>query len=102
MSYYPNKKMYRDENGVDRFLDPGTAPPAGKAKRWFRGEVVRKLYNGKDEVIKKSRQVANVFAFEDEVPGLVACQCPDPFQGVEAARTSCKVYYRPLREEDNL
>lgn len=90
MSYFPGKKMWRDENGVNRFLAPGTAKGL-PTKRWYRGEVTRVAKNGKGDA-KRDRQWTTVFAHEDEVILLVLRRCPVPL-GMDGD-VSTNVFYR--------
>ncbi len=82
MSYYPKKGMYRDENGVARFSNEATAP-GWTGKELYTGTVVRKVLNGKDEVIMKDKQTALVYARPEEVASKVFAQCPSPYTGGE-------------------
>ena len=102
MSYYPKKGMYRDENGVNRFVSPGEGSAGPVGKRWWLAEVVRRAFNGKDEVIRKNRQETAVFAREEDVVGLAMRRCPDPWPGQDASRTQTNAYFRPLGEDEGV
>lgn len=89
----PKGQFVDPDTGVRKFLEPGQ--PRGTGKRRFKGEVVRRAYNGKGELLRKNRQEAEVFAHEAEAAGLIARHCPDPWPGMEAAETTCNVYFQP-------
>ena len=99
MSYFPKKGMYRDDNGVARFVDGGHPSAGPVGKQWFRGEVVRRQYDGKGEVTRKNKQAATVFAREAEVAGYLFARCPDPWSGSDGGRTTVEVYYEPLGDQ---
>lgn len=99
MGYPAKKGMYRDENSVYRFQQPGT-PKGLPNKRWFRAEVVRRAIDSKGETKRRNKQVTSLFTTESEVVALAMRHCPSPDMGDGDIRTN--VYFRPLGEEENL
>jgi len=77
MSYRPKKGMHNNDQGVAVFDDPGTAVQPGGGKRWWVGTVVRKVFNSRNEMIRKSKQTARVFAKEADVVAMVCRQCSE-------------------------
>lgn len=93
MSYHPKKGFHRDENGMVRF-DVEATMPSGNGKEWHTGTIVRKVLNGKDEVILKDRQTAHVYARPEEVAAKIFTQCPSPFTGGEGRLVTDSWYER--------
>ena len=93
MSYPAKKGMYRDKNDVYRFERPGL-DQVSQTKRWYKGEVVRRLLDSKGEVKRKNKQEAEVYAEEADVAGMLFRRCPDPGMGDGDIRVN--VYFQPL------
>lgn len=94
MSYYPKKGMSIDQKTGMHTFDRKGLPQNDLTKRWYRGEVVRKATNSKGEVVRKDKQVAEVYAREADVVGMLFRRCPDPGMGDGDIRTN--VYFQPL------
>lgn len=93
MSYNPKKGFHRDEHGMIRF-DVEASMPTSTGKEWHTGTIVRKVLNGKDEVIAKDKQVCQVYARPEEVAAKIFTQCPSPFKGTEGRLMTDSWYER--------
>jgi len=91
MSYNPPKNMYKDEYGVARFNDPGTAPDAGRGKRLFHGVITRRTD------VLRNKQEADVFATEDEVIGAIVRQCPNPWAGQDVGEVKTNIFFTKVK-----
>lgn len=96
MSHNPPKNMYKDENGVARFLATATAPDASNGKRWFKVEITRTALNKDGEVIDRDRQTTEVFGTEETCSGLAFARCPSGLKTKEAFEFSNQVYFQLL------
>lgn len=96
MSHNPPKNMYKDENGINRFISSATAPVPGNCKRWFRVEIVRKALNKEGEVLEKDVQNTDVFATNETCIGLAYARCPSRLIVKEASEFRNEAFSRPL------
>lgn len=96
MSHNPPKNMYKDENGMARFLATATAPEAGNGKRWFKVEITRTALNKDGEVIDRDRQTTEVFGTEETCSGLAFARCPSSLKTKEAFEFRNSVYFQLL------
>ncbi len=100
MSHNPPKNMYKDENGMHRFLNEASAPAAGGGKRWFQVEIVRKALDKEGSSLETDRQQTDVFATEDTAAGLAFSRCPNRLLIKDAFQFTCTAYVQAMRQDD--
>ena len=96
----PKKGMYIDQQGIHRYLEPGTGHTV-QAKSWWFAEVTRKSVDSSGETKRKHAEACSIYALREEVAGFAIKQCPDPWPGVEGD-VKTTVHFRPLRSGDRV